>query len=131
MVIFMADPRCSSAYVVFRRVQLCVCCLRLSLSGFPSATVQIHGLDVRTDWASKPDIKTELDSYRTFTQERHEQLIQETIRQANRGAQIVLWTEMAASGVVEDTDLLLTRAQEVANEEEIYLAIGLEAHYPD
>lgn len=105
--------------------------LRLSFSESPSSTVQVHGLNVKTDWEKMPDRNTELDAYRRFTQERHEQLIQETIRQARRGAQIVLWTEMAAPGVAEDIDYLVSRGKEVAQQENIYLAMGLEKHYPD
>jgi apolipoprotein N-acyltransferase len=105
--------------------------LRLSFSDSPSSTVQVHGLNVKTDWENQPDRKTQLEAYRRFTQERHDQLIQETIRQAGRGAQLVLWTEMAASGVVEDIEFVISRGKEVAQQENIYLAMGLEAHYPD
>jgi apolipoprotein N-acyltransferase len=105
--------------------------LRLSFSDTPSSTVQVHGLNVKTDWENQPDRKTQLEAYRRFTQERHDQLIQETIRQAGRGAQLVLWTEMAAPGVVEDIESVISRGREVAQQENIYLAMGLEAHYPD
>lgn len=105
--------------------------LRLSFSDTPHGTVQVHGLDVRTNWEDLPDRKTDLEAYRSFTQERHEQLIQETIRQAKRGANLVLWTEMAAPGVTEDIENLIARGKEVAKQENIYLAMGLETHYPD
>jgi apolipoprotein N-acyltransferase len=105
--------------------------LRLSFSEASHGTVQVHGLDVKTDWEELPDRKTDLEAYRSFTLERHEQLIQETIRQAERGAHLVLWTEMAAQGVTEDIEHLIARGQEVAKRENIYLAMGLETHYPD
>jgi apolipoprotein N-acyltransferase len=104
--------------------------LRLSFSKDQVNTVQVHGLNVNTDWANQPDIHTDLDGYRAFSMERNNDLFQETIRQADRGAQLVLWTEMAAQGMIEDIDQVIEQGKEIAQQEGIYLAMGIEAHYP-
>jgi apolipoprotein N-acyltransferase len=57
-------------------------------------------------------------------------LIAGTLREARRGAQIVRWSEMAGGGVEEDAKALIDRVQQVAQQEGIYVGMGLEIHFP-
>ncbi|HSF83064.1 MAG TPA: nitrilase-related carbon-nitrogen hydrolase [Anaerolineales bacterium] len=104
--------------------------LRLAFPTSQPGTVRVHGFYLESAWDEVPDMNTEMEAYRRFTRERNEQLIQETIRQADLGAQMVLWNEMAAIGVAEDIDQLIARGREVAQQEGIYLAMGLGIHFP-
>jgi apolipoprotein N-acyltransferase len=44
---------------------------------------------------------------------------------------MVLWPEMAGGGLEEETQALMARAKEVAQKENIYLAMGIQVLYPD
>lgn len=105
--------------------------LRLALAQSPAGTLRAHGTALKAEFDALPDIETDLDAYRAFTQDWGERLIQETIRQAGRGAELVLWNEMAAQGIAEDIEQLIARGQEVAQEEDIYLAMGLDIKFPN
>jgi apolipoprotein N-acyltransferase len=63
-------------------------------------------------------------------QAKNNDYIEAAIREADRGAQIVMWNEMAVGGVEEDTNAFLTRAQEVAQEKGIYLVMGVGIVFP-
>jgi apolipoprotein N-acyltransferase len=57
---------------------------------------------------------------------------EETAREARAGAQVIVWPEV--SGVANSTELastLIAQAQDVAREQEVYLAIGLYVQHPD
>jgi apolipoprotein N-acyltransferase len=54
-----------------------------------------------------------------------------TIREAQAGAQIVVWPEIAIAGYQDDLDAVLLQAQDIARQEGIYLAIGLNVIGPD
>ncbi len=55
----------------------------------------------------------------------------ETVREAAAGAQVVLWPEGAGIGDASDDASLLTRAQEVARQHGIYLAVPFFTQYAD
>lgn len=106
--------------------------LRLALAQSPTGTVQVHGFSPTKEQLTPiPDLATDLAGFRRGTQARNEMLIADTIREAQRGAQIVLWPEMAGGGVEEDANALIERAKAVAKQEGIYLAMGLRIHYRD
>jgi len=106
--------------------------LRLALAQSPAGTVRIHSFSPEREQLSDiPDMETDREGYRSGMQARNEVLIAGTIREARRGAQIVLWPETAGGGVEEDANALIARAQEVAQQEGIYVAMGLQIHFPD
>lgn len=106
--------------------------LRLAFAQSPAGTVAVHSFSpTKAQLTPIPDLATDLAGFRRGMQARNELLIADTIREAQRGAQIVLWPEMAGGGVEEDANALLARAKEVAKQEGIYLAMGLKVHYPD
>jgi apolipoprotein N-acyltransferase len=98
--------------------------LRLSFAHLEPGTVQVHSFSLTDEIYHR----YEQDQ---STKEMNDSYIQGTIREANRGAQIVLWPEMAAGGVAQEADAVLIRAQEVARQEEIYLVIGMQIAFPN
>jgi apolipoprotein N-acyltransferase len=106
--------------------------LRLAFAQSPAGTVRVHSFSPEREQLSEiPDMETDRESYRRAVQARNEVLIAGTIREARRGAQIVLWPEGAGGGVEEDANALIARVQEVAQQEGIYVAMGLQIHFPD
>ena len=98
--------------------------LRLSFAHIEPGTVQIHGFSLTDEFYNRTDndlaIKETNDSY-----------IQGTLREASRGAQIVVWPEMAVGGTTEQANAVLARAKEIARQEEIYLVLGMGITFPD
>jgi apolipoprotein N-acyltransferase len=106
--------------------------LRLAFAQPPAGTVRIHSFSPEREQLSEiPDMETDPDGFRRAMQMRNEVLIAGTLREARGGAQIVLWPETAGGGVAEDANALIARVQEVAKQEGIYVAMGLEIHFPE
>jgi apolipoprotein N-acyltransferase len=105
--------------------------MRLAFSFPQPGTVRVHSLTPEIEnLGEAPDMETQLDAYRRSTQAINEALIAGTVREARRGAQIVLWSEMVGGGIEEDANILIARSQQVAQEEGIYIAMGLQIHFP-
>jgi apolipoprotein N-acyltransferase len=68
---------------------------------------------------------TDWQAFRRLAAARYDLYFDGTSREAQAGAKIVLWPEMAVQVAAEDEPALLARAQEVAREEGIYLAMPL------
>jgi len=71
----------------------------------------------------RPLARTDRARFRQISAEHQEIYFQDTIREAQAGAQLVLWPEMAIPVAKEDEEALIARGQEVAAEQEIYLAM--------
>jgi apolipoprotein N-acyltransferase len=105
--------------------------LRLALAQLDPGTVRVHSFSPQLDIPDEePDMATDLEGFRRMAQALNQALVDGSVREARQGAQIVLWAEMAGGGVEEDANALIARAQEVAQQEGIYLVMGLRIHYP-
>jgi apolipoprotein N-acyltransferase len=105
--------------------------LRLALGRPPAGTVRVHGFSREKDQKVEfGDMATDMAGFRRASQAQNDLLIEGTLREAQRGAQIVLWSEMAAGGVEEDVNALIARARQVASQEGIYLVMGIKNLYP-
>jgi len=105
--------------------------LRLAFAQHQPGTVRIHSFSPQSiTFEEEPDRATDIEGFRRWSQEMNDALIAGTIREAQRGAQIVLWSEGASGGVEEDTNALIARAREVAQKESIYIALGLWIYFP-
>ena len=99
---------------------------------FPQpGTVRIHGI-VETDytrytWETElfPLSQSDPEAFRALMMPVYERYLEATVREAQAGAQIVVWPEVAAEGFKEDLDAVLARAQDIACQEGIYLSVGL------
>jgi apolipoprotein N-acyltransferase len=97
--------------------------LRLTFAHIEPGTVQIHGFSLANEIYALPDGEQK-------TKEMNDSYIEGTLREASRGAQIVVWPEMAAGGTAEDANVVLARAQDVARQKNIYLVLGLAIAFP-
>jgi apolipoprotein N-acyltransferase len=108
--------------------------LRLEFSQSRPGTVRIHGFSIQlAEDAESSDNNINLDlteDSRLWMQEKNEALIAGAVREAQRGAQMVLWGEWIGGGDEELANALIARGQEVARQEGIYLAMGVGIVYP-
>ena len=110
-------------FAVILSVVLVFGSLRLTFAHIEPGTVQIHGFSLANDIYALPDS----DQKR---KEMNDSYIERTLREASRGAQIVVWPEMAAGGTEKEANAVLARAQEVARQKNIYLVLGLAIAFP-
>ena len=93
--------------------------LRLMFFYPQAGTVRVHGFSLSNEErASIPDNSSRSAKINNL-------LIDGTVREAQRGAQIVLWQEMAGGGTEEDTNTLIAKAKNVAKQENIYIVMGV------
>ena len=74
---------------------------------------------------------TDLDAIRQILQSRWDFYFSETMREAHLGARMIIWPEGAGQTIDSDEPFYIARAQEVARENRIYLAIGFVIHHSD
>ena len=109
--------------------------LRLWFAPQPVETVRIAGFTV-VDWRAEQDqmmqaLNNDRPAFRQLVAARYPLYFEKTIQEAQAGAKIVVWPEHAAPVAKEDEPALLARAQEIAQQENIYLAISLMAFPAD
>ncbi len=73
----------------------------------------------------------DLAGRRALVQDHRDLYFAATVREAQAGAQVVLWPEIAGFGIKEDEAALIAQAKAVAREQGIYLAIPLYTQDPD
>jgi len=136
----MGWQRIRRGVAVFAGVMLVVLAygaIRLTYFFPESGTVRIHGI-VETDytrymWDTElaPLSESDPEAFRELMTPVYERYLQATVREAQAGAQIVVWPEVAAEGYREDLDQVIMRARDIARLEGIYLAVGLNVIGPD
>jgi apolipoprotein N-acyltransferase len=100
--------------------------LRLNLTS-SSETVRVAGITAQSAnsltkrYSEAPDPTTA----RLEVQSHRDAYFSETVREARAGAKVVVWPEIAGFGPASDESSLVARAQDVARQNEIYLAIPL------
>lgn len=70
-------------------------------------------------------LRNDRAAYRQKTRGFHDRYFEETRRQADAGAQMILWPEAAGICASEDEAALIQRGQQLAREKSIYLAMAL------
>jgi apolipoprotein N-acyltransferase len=110
--------------------------VRLSYVLPQPGTVRIHGI-IETDYTRTtfdselwPLSETAPEAFRARMTPVYERYLQATLREADAGAQIVVWPEVAVEGYREDLDAVLVRARDIARQKGIYLAVGLNVLVP-
>ncbi len=102
---------------------------RLWFASPPAQTVRVAGftaVDFRTDQVEMMQtLYADREAFREMMAPRYPLYFEETIREARAGAKMILWPEYAATAAAEDEPALLARAQEVAKQEGIYLAMPM------
>ena len=103
--------------------------LRLMFAPSPENTVRVAGV-VAVDYRAELEeinqlVNEDWDGFRQLAKSRHPLYFEATAREAQAGAQIVVWPEMAAQSAREDESELITQAQEVARQLGIYLVMPM------
>ena len=109
---------------------------RLAYAPQASSTVRVHGftaVDMRMEMGPKLQEarKQGWETYRQASAEVQGLYLEGTVREARSGAQIVHWPEMAVKLAREDEPDFITRAQQIAQEESIYLVMAYSVSYQD
>jgi apolipoprotein N-acyltransferase len=109
---------------------------RLAYAPEAPGTVRVHGftaVDMRTEMLPKlhEAKKQDWQTYRQMSMEIQELYLEGTVREARAGAQIVHWPEMAVNLSKEDENNFIVRAQQIAQDESIYLVMAYAAGFQD
>lgn len=109
---------------------------RLAYTPQATNTVRVHGItavDMRMDMLAKlhEAQKESWQRYRQLSAEIQELYLEETIREAQAGAQIVHWPEMANNLPGEDEADFIARAQQIALDENIYIVMPYSVNFQD
>jgi len=110
--------------------------IRLTLPAPKDGTVRVHGITAIEESGGKVFneelalFKTDRDAFQRKMADINELYLAATLREAQAGAQIVVWPEATVIGLKEDIDALIARAGEVSRQENIYLALSPVISYP-
>jgi apolipoprotein N-acyltransferase len=109
---------------------------RLAFAPPVTGTVRMHGItavDMRQNWIALNQLKEQegWEAMRQKTAEYHDLYFEETVREARAGAQLVHWPEQAVMVPGEDEPAFIARAQEIARQEGVYLALGVGTVFQD
>lgn len=106
---------------------------RLLLAPPNATSVRVAGVTVGEETLAQilPLYEQDRAQFRQITQARHAAYLAATAREAQAGAKVVLWPEGAGLGLTEDVQALITRSQELARQEGIYLTVQFLELFPD
>jgi apolipoprotein N-acyltransferase len=108
---------------------------RLAYSRPPSHTVQMHGItaiDMRQELDHIHQVQQESwEDYRQLVADLRQPYLEATAREAQAGAQLIHWPEMAVWVPEEDQAGFYQQAAEIARQESVYLAMGLVTVFND
>jgi apolipoprotein N-acyltransferase len=131
-------PEIRRGLAIFASVMLVVMAygsVRLAFFHPRAGTVRVAGLTA-VDFRAEQDVlfqtkNTDWQAFRQLAAARYDPYFDRTVREAQAGAQIVLWPEAAIPVAGEDEAALIARGQEVAAQEDIYLAMSLFTLFQD
>ncbi len=108
---------------------------RLEFARQPTHTIRMHGItevDMRQELETIHNAQSvSWDEYRRVTAGLREPYLEGTLREAQNGAQLVHWPEMAVFLPEEDEAAFIQRAADIARQENIYISMGLVTAYND
>ncbi|MDH4208756.1 MAG: hypothetical protein OEV76_07770, partial [Anaerolineae bacterium] len=100
--------------------------LRLNLAP-SSETVRVAGIiaESNVSFSERVNAASSEPAIRQVVESHNEAYFDQTVREAQAGAKVILWDEVAGIEVASEEASLIARAQEVARQNGIYLAIPL------
>ena len=109
---------------------------RLAFAPPATGTVRMHGItavDMRKNWSGLHQIAAEdgWEAMREVAAGYQDRTVEATLREARGGAQLVHWPEMAVMVPGEDEPAFIAQCQEIAREEDVYLALGVGTVFKD
>jgi apolipoprotein N-acyltransferase len=124
-----AVRRCGTLYGTVMALVLLYGGVRLVLHESPDGTMRIASftqMDFRSEGAELwPLIRNDRAAFREKTRCFQDRYFAETRRQADAGAQLILWPELAGICASEDEVALIERGRQLAREKSIYLAMPM------
>jgi len=109
--------------------------IRLAFPKTEEGTMRIHGFIEMDGHQVKSDLmqaqQESWSAYRELSAQMQEKYLERTIREAQQGAQLVFWPENAIWLAAEDEPTLISRSQQIAQDESVYLALGYAIEYQD
>ena len=131
-------PEIRRGLAIFAGVMLVVMAygsVRLAFLQPQAGTVRVAGLTAVDFRAEQSELfqtmNRDWQAFRQLAAARYDPYFDQTIREAQAGAQIVLWPEGAIPVATEDEAALIARGQEVAAQEGVYLAMPLFTVFQD
>jgi apolipoprotein N-acyltransferase len=123
-----AIRRCVALYAAVMGIVLLYGGARLAFHDSTAGTMQItsFSLDLQGEGVRQMSLlKNDRATYRQKTSGFHDRYFDETRRQADAGAQLILWPEAAGICAIEDEAALIERGRKLAREKSIYLGMSL------
>ncbi len=109
--------------------------LRLAFPRTEVGTLRVHGFVAMDGREMKPRLleaqQESWAAYRELSAQMQDAYIEGTSREAQRGAQLIVWPENAVWLASEDEAGLLERARGIAQGEGVYIALGYSVEYQD
>jgi apolipoprotein N-acyltransferase len=108
---------------------------RLAFAPSPGETVRMHGItvvDMREEIPNLLDaMHKDWAAFRQMSAGFQERYLEATIEQAEAGAELIHWPELALWVPEEDETGLLQRSKEIAQRLDVYLVLSYGVHYQD
>jgi len=109
---------------------------RLAYAPQAASTVRVHGItavDMRQNWPALNRLQEQSgwEAMRQKSAEYQDLYFEQTVHEAQAGAQLVHWPEMAVMVAGEDEPAFLAKAQQIARQGGIYLAMGIGTKFQD
>jgi apolipoprotein N-acyltransferase len=109
--------------------------IRLAFPQVEKGTLRVHGFVAADGQEIKPKLleaqQVSWQAYRESSAEIQDLYIEGTYREAKQGAQLIVWPENAVWLASEDETALVAKAQRIAEDEGVYLALGYAVEYQD
>jgi apolipoprotein N-acyltransferase len=109
--------------------------IRLAFPQPEVGTMRVHGFVAVDGREMKPKLiaaqQESWQAYRELSAEIQDLYIEGTYREAEQGAQLIVWPENAIWLASEDEAALIARGQQLARDEGVYLALGYAVEHQD
>jgi apolipoprotein N-acyltransferase len=109
--------------------------IRLAFPHQESGTMRVHGFVASDGHVIKPRLleaqRESWQAYRDLSAEIQKLYLDGTYREADRGAQLIVWPENAVWLASEDEAEFLAEGQKIARGKNVYIALGYAVEYQD
>lgn len=109
--------------------------IRLAFPHQEPGTLRVHGIVAADGHETKSKLldaqRESWESYRNYSAELQDLYMEGTIREADRGAQLIVWPENAVWLAAEDEHSFIDRGREIVKDKQVFLALGYSVEYQD
>lgn len=106
---------------------------RIVLASSATASVRVAGISAAQEdiGALMQRYQQDRTAFQQATQVRNQRYLETTVREAQAGAQVIVWPEGAIIGIGEEVAAVVAQGQALAKRQQIYLAMQTFALFPD